>query len=31
VLLPVLAGILGRDGNGRFTLDWLAGETRATR
>jgi len=31
VLLPVLAGILGRDGNGRFTLDWLAGETGATR
>jgi len=26
VLLPALAGILGRDGQGRFTLDWLAGE-----
>ena len=25
-LLPVLAGILGREGKGRFRLDWLAGE-----
>jgi 23S rRNA (adenine2030-N6)-methyltransferase len=25
-LLPALAGILGRDGKGGFTLDWLAGE-----
>ena len=25
-LLPVLAGILGRDGNGGFRLDWLARE-----
>lgn len=26
VLLPGLAGILGRDGKGGFKLDWLAGE-----
>jgi 23S rRNA (adenine2030-N6)-methyltransferase len=26
VLLPALAGILGRDGKGGFRLDWLAGE-----
>ncbi|HEY7998259.1 MAG TPA: 23S rRNA (adenine(2030)-N(6))-methyltransferase RlmJ [Pseudolabrys sp.] len=26
VLLPGLAGILGRDGKGGFRLDWLAGE-----
>lgn len=26
VLLPALAGILGREGRGRFTLDWLASE-----
>jgi len=26
ILLPALAGILGRAGKGRFTLDWLAGE-----
>jgi 23S rRNA (adenine2030-N6)-methyltransferase len=26
ILLPALAGILGREGKGRFTLDWLAGE-----
>jgi len=25
-LLPALAGLLGRDGKGGFTLDWLAGE-----
>ena len=25
-LLPVLAGVLGREGKGRYTLDWLAGE-----
>jgi 23S rRNA (adenine2030-N6)-methyltransferase len=25
-LLPALAGLLGRDGKGKFTLDWLAGE-----
>lgn len=31
VLLPALAAVLGRDGKGRFTLDWLAGETPATR
>jgi len=31
VLLPALAGILGREGKGRFTLDWLAGEAEATR
>ena len=30
VLLPALAAALGRDGQGRFTLDWLAGETAAT-
>lgn len=24
ILLPPLAGILGRDGHGRFSLDWLA-------
>lgn len=29
VLLPALTGILGRDGKGRFILDWLAGETAA--
>ena len=28
-LLPALAGILGREGHGRFTLDWLAGEAGA--
>ena len=26
LLLPALADVLGRDGKGRFTLDWLAGE-----
>ena len=26
VLLPALAGILGRDGKGGFRLDWLSGE-----
>ncbi len=26
VLLPALAGVLGRDGKGAFRLDWLAGE-----
>ncbi|MFN3657424.1 MAG: 23S rRNA (adenine(2030)-N(6))-methyltransferase RlmJ [Pseudolabrys sp.] len=26
VLLPALAGLLGRDGKGAFRLDWLAGE-----
>ena len=26
-LLPVLAEVLGRQGRGSFTLDWLAGET----
>jgi len=26
ILLPTLAGILGRGGKGCFTLDWLAGE-----
>lgn len=31
VLLPALAGVLGRHGKGRFTLDWLAGEAEATR
>lgn len=25
-LLPVLAGVLGRDGKGAYRLDWLAGE-----
>ncbi|MGN6572642.1 MAG: 23S rRNA (adenine(2030)-N(6))-methyltransferase RlmJ [Pseudolabrys sp.] len=30
-LLPPLADILGREGEGRFTLDWLAGEAEATR
>jgi len=25
-LLPALASLLGRDGKGKFTLDWLAGE-----
>ena len=30
VLLPALAAALGRDGQGRFTLDWLAGESAAT-
>lgn len=29
VLLPALAGILGRAGKGRFRLDWLAGEGQA--
>jgi 23S rRNA (adenine2030-N6)-methyltransferase len=28
-LLPALAGLLGRDGKGGFTLDWLAGEAPA--
>jgi 23S rRNA (adenine2030-N6)-methyltransferase len=28
-LLPVLAHVLARDGKGRFTLDWLAGEAAA--
>jgi 23S rRNA (adenine2030-N6)-methyltransferase len=27
-LLPALAGILGRDGKGGFSLDWLAGEAK---
>ena len=31
VLLPALAGILGRDGKGGFRLDWLAGEGGAGR
>jgi 23S rRNA (adenine2030-N6)-methyltransferase len=31
VLLPALASALGRDGRGRVTLDWLAGETPGTR
>jgi len=31
VLLPVLARLLGREGQGRFTLDWLAGEAAAAR
>jgi 23S rRNA (adenine2030-N6)-methyltransferase len=26
VLLPALAGILGRDGKGAFRLDWLTRE-----
>ncbi|MEI7805417.1 MAG: 23S rRNA (adenine(2030)-N(6))-methyltransferase RlmJ [Hyphomicrobiales bacterium] len=26
ILLPMLAGIMGRDGKGGFRLDWLAGE-----
>ncbi|MEI9803187.1 MAG: 23S rRNA (adenine(2030)-N(6))-methyltransferase RlmJ [Pseudolabrys sp.] len=26
-LLPALAGLLGRDGKGKFTLDWLAAES----
>jgi 23S rRNA (adenine2030-N6)-methyltransferase len=26
VLLPALAAVLGQDGSGRFTLEWLAGE-----
>lgn len=26
ILLPALAGLLGRHGAGRYTLDWLAGE-----
>jgi len=30
-LLPVVAGVLGREGKGRYTLDWLAGEGEATR
>ena len=25
-LLPVLAGILGRDGKGGFKIDWIVGE-----
>lgn len=29
VLLPALASCLGRDGQGRFRLDWLAGEVLA--
>lgn len=31
LLSPALAAALGRDGRGRFTLDWLVGETPATR
>jgi 23S rRNA (adenine2030-N6)-methyltransferase len=30
-LLPLLVGLLGRDGKARFNLDWLAGEGEATR
>jgi 23S rRNA (adenine2030-N6)-methyltransferase len=25
-LLPALSGILGREGKGRFRLDWLVGD-----
>jgi 23S rRNA (adenine2030-N6)-methyltransferase len=31
VLLPALARLLQREGKGRFTLDWLAGEANAAR
>lgn len=30
-LLPLLADVLGREGKGRYTLDWLAAEGPATR
>ena len=30
-LLPVLARVMGREGKGSFTLDWLSGEAAATR
>jgi 23S rRNA (adenine2030-N6)-methyltransferase len=31
LMLPVLAGILAREGKGRFTLEWIAGEAPAAR
>jgi 23S rRNA (adenine2030-N6)-methyltransferase len=31
VLLPALASALGRDGHGRYCLDWLSDETPTTR
>jgi 23S rRNA (adenine2030-N6)-methyltransferase len=31
VLLPALAAVLGREGKGRFSLDWLSGEVPTTR